>query len=368
MNLSCLRLAPALLMGSLATPALADFTYKNASGGSVIFGAGLNPSYMVFDDGVQSQGVIADNAVNNGFVSVNLSQPLGNGLSFGVNFYSYLGTRSSDTISQDDIPKLIHWTKSEIETLDVSLSGGFGTIYAGQGEMASYDALNPDYGLTTNVTEISFPSDFGGYFLRNADGSLSGVTIYDVFSNMGYVTAGRVRYDSPGFGGGFTVKASWGTDIVDKDADAEYVDAALSYEGTLASGRFSAAIATMRTEEGGTSQTQTYGAASYLAPNNVFVTLAAGTQGGDGRYGYGKVGYNASWWSAGTTALAVDYYRGEDFVTPGSESASYGIGLSQFLSDGTVELYAAYRGYSYAEQAAAYLDASSVIFGVAYTF
>ncbi|WP_158968449.1 porin [Chachezhania sediminis] len=363
------RLAPLLLIaGAIGTPALGGPTFKSASGGSVTFSGSFNPGYFRFDDGVGSYTELADNATNDSFVNMQVTQPLGAGLTFGFDFQTYFGFRSSSDIGQGDVPEPLDWDRTDIQILAFSLSGAFGTLSAGQGKLAGYGASGTDFGQTVNVTELSFDSNFGGYAFRTGAGALSEVTVNDAFPTFDWIAAGRVRYDTPTTRG-VQFSVSWGQDILDPDDDTTYLSAAATYQAKLAGGQIGAALATYRAEDTGNGDfTATYGSASYLSAGNVVFTLGAGTQSGSGSFSYAKLGYNADWLHAGTTALAVDYYRGNDFVTDGSESSSWGVGVSQWVADGNMQIYAGYRQFAYDQPGASFLDATGVVLGFAYNW
>jgi len=78
------------------------------------------------------------------------------------------------------------------------------------------------------------PFDYGGFFLRNADGTLSAASINSTFTHIDQngIPLNAIRYDSPTFGG-FSVSASWGQD--------DFWDVAARYAGEH--GGFKVAIA-----------------------------------------------------------------------------------------------------------------------------
>ena len=70
----------------------------------------------------------------------------------------------------------------------------------------------------------------------------------------------------------------------------------------------------------------------------------------------------------GTTAVAVDYYMGDDMVSDGDSSAAVGLGLVQKIDDLNLEAYLGYYHYSYEDTTSDFEDASSIIVGARWRF
>ena len=119
----------------------------------------------------------------------------------------------------------------------------------------------------------------------------------------------------------------------------------------------------VRGEVVGFDRDDTIGSISMLHESGINATLALGDREGAGDYRYGKLGYIGNWFSAGTTALSVDYYDGADTISVGSSSESLGIGVVQKVDSANLEVYLGYRTYELNETTATYQDASSVPFG-----
>jgi hypothetical protein len=112
----------------------------------------------------------------------------------------------------------------------------------------------------------------------------------------------------------------------------------------------------------------TVGSFGLLLDSGLNFTVVFGDRQNSGNYGYGKMGYRADWFAVGTTALAIDYYRGSDQTSAGSTSTTWGAGVVQSFDNVKTEAYLGYRSYKLTETAASYRDASSVLFGARWRF
>jgi predicted porin len=234
--------------------------------------------------------------------------------------------------------------------------------------MATDGVAEVDQSGTTLVNYVSVPDTAGSFMFRTAAGALSTVTIGNVFSDFDGARRGRIRYDSPTFSG-FTVSASYGEEILATDADLETRDIALRYANTFGDIRVKGAVGYARSElAGGVVRDDTIGSVSLLHSSGFNVTIAAGDRSTDGSYSYGKLGYQAQWFSVGKTSLSVDYYNGSDTTSVGSDATAVGFGAVQQFDQARVEAYLGYHTYELTETAAAYLDASSVMFGARWKF
>jgi porin-like protein len=362
------KLSLVALAASLAMPAAAQMSFDNASGGSVLLYGQLNPGYLRFDDGVSSTGAVVDNTHSNSRVGIWVRQPYGENL-FSFNFETALGLRPSAGLSQTFTPKGINWQRTSIRKADFALkTPNYGTFSAGQGSMATDGAAEVDLSGTTLVTYVSVPDGPGSFRFRTSTGVLSAITVNNAFSDLDGGRRGRVRYDTPSFGG-FTVSASYGEEILASNANLNTSDIALRYGGEVGDFQMSGALGYSRTNPtAGASFSDTIGSFSLLHASGFNVTVAAGNRSTEGNYAYGKLGYQAQWFAVGRTALSLDYYRGSDRVSVGSRSTAMGFGAVQNFDDLGVEAYLGYRTYELSETATAYLDASSVLFGARWKF
>lgn len=357
-----------LLAASTAQLAAADFRYEYGSNGSALLYGQFNPAYQIFDDGVSRTKTLVDNASSNTRVGVWLRQPMGDHkLSF--NFETGLGLRLSSVVTQGFTPEAINWRRTAIRKFELSLqTESSGTFSLGQGSMAADGAAEVDLSGTALVAYASIPDIAGAFRFRNADGTLSSKTIVGSFSDFDAGRLFRLRYDTPSFNG-FTLSASYGKQVLAKNANYTSYGAALRYSGEIGATKIKGAIGYSHTDlTTGGQQDSTVGSVSLLHASGFNVTVATGRRNQKGSYYYGKLGYQRDWFGVGKTALSIDYYRGHDRSSSGSRSASYGLGVVQHFEDAHIEAYLGLRNYELTETSASYLDASTTIFGMRWKF
>jgi hypothetical protein len=83
---------------------------------------------------------------------------------------------------------------------------------------------------------------------------------------------------------------------------------------------------------------------------------------------YGKLGYQANWFTFGKTHFSIDAYSGNDITISGSRSRSYGFAMVQSVSDWNTDYYLGLRTYDYDDPDASYDDSLAVIFGARVKF
>lgn len=357
-----------LLMASTALPAAAEFSFDNNSGGTVRLYGQFNPAYLSFDDGQSTTSEIVDNTNSNSRVGLDWRQGYGEN-TFRFNFETALGFRPSAGMSQTNTPKGVDWQRTSIRKVDFSLMMPmYGTFYAGQGSMATDGVAHNDFSGTTLVTYASVSDTAGGFEFRTGAGALSGIHIGSVFRDLDGGRRGRVRYDTPSFGG-FTVSAAWGKNILVSGVDDEYYDVSMRYANDFGDLKVRGAIGyAVRDRAGASDIEHTIGSVSLLHASGFNLTLAAGNQDGDATYGYGKLGYIGNWLALGSTAMSVDYYEGNDFSSQGVTSSSVGFGVVQKFDNANVEAYLGYRTYELSDAIDSYKDASSILFGARLKF
>lgn len=356
----------------LAVPAVAEMKYENDTGGHVRLYGQFNPAYLSFDDGVEETGDIVDNVNSNSRVGIDVHQPFGTN-TFRFNFETALGFRPSSGLSQTNTPKGVDWQRTNIRKVDFSLeTASYGTFSAGQGSMATDGVAERDLSGTTLVTYSSIPDTAGSMQFRSSDGTLSGIEIGDVFSDFDGGRRGRIRYDTPVFGGGFSVGAAYGKEILATDNDDEFMDVALNYANTFGDYKVDGSVGFSRRDRDGVDRDDTIASVSVRHSSGVNATLALGDRKDAGDYVYGKLGYQAKWFAVGKTSMSIDYYDGNDFnldVATSSSSSSVGFGVVQKFDNAGVEAYLGYRTYEYSDNTATtYQDASSILVGARWKF
>ncbi len=353
---------------TVASTAMAELKYDNASGGHVLLYGQFNPAYQGFDDGVSTTGTLVDSGHSNSRVGLWLRQPMGDA-KFSFNFETGLGLRPSGLVSQGFTPDTIDWSRSSLRKIDFALeTARAGKFYLGQGSMATDGAAESDLSGTTLVLYVSVPDSAGGFRFRDSTGALSTRFIAGNFSDFDGGRRGRIRYDTPEYAG-FTLSVAYGEEILLQNSDLKTRDIALRYNRDLNGTKVQAAVGYKRVSPGvGSDFDDTIGSVSVLMASGFNVTLAAGRRSTSGHYTYGKLGYRASWFNFGDTALAIDYYQGSDRSVAGSTSTAYGIGIVQKIDAANAEAYLGLRNYALSEPTTSYLDASSILLGARWKF
>ena len=352
----------------LGSPALAGPTYENASGGSFTFYGHLNPSYLSVDDGVNTTSDAADNSSSPSRIGFYLRQPFGQS-KFQFNFETSFALRGTAGLSQTNDPNWMDWDRSDIRKIDFSLSGNYGTFSAGQGSMAADGAAFADLSGTDLAATASVEDLASSFALTTTAGALSGIDIGDAFPTFDGGRLGRVRYDTVSLNG-FTLSASYGTDILNVGDDDEAYDVAVRYGNQFGDVKLDGALAVTWNDNATAADTRdTVASLSAMHSSGFNGAISYGDRDTTGNYGYIKLGYKADLFAIGSTAVSVDYYTGDDLVTTGSESESYGVALVQNIDQANLETYLGYREYSYEDTSAtSYNDLKAVIFGARWKF
>ncbi|GAA6201120.1 porin [Aquicoccus sp. SU-CL01552] len=353
----------------LGSPALAGPTYESASGGSFTFYGHLNPSFLSVDDGVNDYSDAADNSSSPSRIGFYLRQPLGQN-TFQFNFETGLSLRGTSDLSQGTDPNWVDWDRTDIRKVDFSLSGNYGTFSAGQGSMAADGAAFADLSGTDLAASASVEDLASSFELTTTAGALSGISIGDAFPTFDGGRLGRVRYDTVSLNG-FTLSASYGTDILTVGDEDEAYDVAVRYGKQFGDVKIDGALAvTWNDNAGATADTRdTVASLSAMHSSGFNAAISYGDRDTTGNYGYIKLGYTADLFAIGSTAVSVDYYTGDDLVSAGSESESYGVALVQNIDDANMETYLGYREYSYEDSSTTtYNDLKAVIFGARWKF
>lgn len=343
----------------------AEMSYENGSGGSAKFYGHFNPAYLSFDDGSVTTDQLVDNASSNSRAGFWLDQSFGdNKLRF--NFETSFGFRQSGSVSQLYTPPGFDWQKTDIRKIDLSYVVSFGTIFAGQGSMSTDGVAEYDLSGTTLATYVSIGDVAGSFLFRENSGALSGTEIGDVLKDLDGSRRMRVRYDTPSFTG-ITLSGAYGKEVLRSDDDNDYYDIALKYANTHGDVKVQAGMggAWVAKPDNETSGRFMASASALYLPTGLNATVAGGSQGSDGGdYLYGKLGYIANFWAAGSTSISIDFYNGSNFSAEGTDSDTWGVGVVQELDDQNLELYAGYRNYSLSDNSGAdYQDSQSFILG-----
>jgi len=241
----------------------------------------------------------------------------------------------------------------------------FGRVWVGQGDTASNGTSEVDLS-GTGVIGYSAVNDMAGglIFSRGGAQPLAGdVTVGAAFSNLdGLSRDDRIRYDTPSFRG-FTASAS-------AIAGGRW-DVAARYAAELFDTKLAAAVAYWEAvgSEG------VSGSISALHKSGVNFTFASGNRDfnaagrNDSTFFYSKLGYQRKFFpEIGKTALATDYFYGDDQSATGDISDSYGAFVVQNVDRIATEFYVGGRVYELARGGTGFRNIVAVLSGARIKF
>ena len=372
MRISTILSASTAILAAAAVPAAAQLKYENASGGSVLLYGQVTPTIQSVNDGESTTTSLVDNDHANTRVGAFVTQPYDAG-QFKFNFETALGAPATSKVSQTFEPDWT-WNRTNLRKIDFSFAADWGTVYAGQGSMATDGVAQNDLSGTTLTTYIASSNDgYGDFEFRNADGTLSGVRIDSLNSDFDGTRKGRVRYDSPSVNG-FGIRFAAGKEILSKApgaSDDGFYDAALTYANDFDTVEVQGAVGYAQQQRKNASDVKdTFGSVSVLFQSGFNITLAAGSRQNGGQYTYGKLGYKANWFQVGSTAIGIDYYDGKDFNSTlvNDRYNAYGFGVTQTFTNVGMEGYFGYRRHNLKATGQDYQDIDGFLLGGRWKF
>jgi hypothetical protein len=351
-------------------PVVAGDPVDLSIGGSFEYYGQLSPSYLTFDDGNLKSDGFVDNTNSNSRIGMwyRRATPWGR---FNVNVETALGFRASNAVSQNIQASSWNWSKSSIRKAEVIWeTRRFGTLYVGQGSMASDGIANRDLSGTSIVSYVGIADTAGAYFLRTQSGLLSTVAIGTAFPNFDGGRRGRVRYDTPSYRG-LVVSASIGEQILSNAVSTKDSDITLRYDRDGPRFRIAAAggytwidrqtFANNRTAIGSLSIEH--------KATGISFTTSSGKRDTAGNYRYFKLGFKSGHTRIGPFSISADYYAANNMVSGGSRSESYGLGILQKFANPRMEAYLGLRSYQFVDTSPIrYQDAYSVLIGARWKF
>ncbi|MEQ9695983.1 porin [Shimia sp. SDUM112013] len=365
----------AFLAGMTITPALADtFGLPGAGLGD---GWVYDPygrfviAYQSFDDGQITTSNIVDMSTSTSRFGFYLKRAdTDQGLSF--QFETGLGLRASSKTSQTTTPDVFGWDRKQFRQVQVIYRGGFGTLRAGQGSMATDSIAELDLGKTTVVAKSNIAEMGGSYQFRTGAGALSGIDLGDTFDSFDGDRKFRLRYDTPDWNG-FTLAAAYGEEILTSGVDDVFYDIALRYAAEFGRLKLRAGIGNSYVDvaAGGTTYTTAGSVSVYDTGTGLNLTLAGGQDdaGSNPHYIWAKAGWDADIWALGATKLYVEGFWGADYVSAGSDSHMWGLGVLQRVERYNLDLFAGVRTFSFSDlSATTYQDGKAVQIGAHITF
>lgn len=370
-----IRNLPALIAGIAlsAGPVTAGPVYDGPNGSTFNYYGHLNGAFVTVDDGVDTRTVFGDSSHSPSRFGFNIRRPYGD-TEFRFNFETALGFPATSAYDNDPTTPdpTFDWTQEDLRKVEFVLGNpAWGRVWAGQGSMASDTTAEVDLSGTFLATYVGV-QDTAGRFQFRTGPALSGVSISNAFNQFdGNGRRGRIRYDSPSLAG-FTLSASWGTEILVHNADSDFWDVAVAYGNKFGKGtEIQAKLAWFEQDISGTRTDGVTGSASVLLPSGLNFTVASASK-GKPSYVYGKIGFKRQFWNVGATAMSVDYYSGNDFGLTGgatsSSSKAWGLGVVQKFSELNLEGYLGYRNYSFDDNVRNYGDLNSIKFGARWKF
>ncbi|OXY82553.1 porin [Oceanimonas doudoroffii] len=319
----------------------------------------VNRALLAVDDGEETELYHVDNDSSSTRLRVIGEGDVSPELTVGTAIEVQLESNSSFAVSQDNE------SPSGDTISDRRLEVYFdhdrlGKLWVGKGWTASEDSSEMDLSGTALAGYSSTADIAGGIKFRDDDGNLSSTTVGDSFTNLdGLGRRDRLRYDTPTFGG---VRLA-----VSAVEDSAW-DAALNYSADYNLGKLAAAVAYSDQES---NDGQVNGSASFLHTSGVSLTLAAGERdsgGQDPNFVYGKLGYQNQWFSAGKTAMSVDYHVANHADERSDKATSVGVQMVQNVDDWATELYVGYRNYDLERADENLDDANALIAGARIKF
>jgi hypothetical protein len=395
---------PLALGAAAAAQGLPRLEAEFPNGATLRFYGQINKGILSYDDGIDEETYFAIDNDNSGTrFGLRYTQSFGAWTFENVNEFEYAPYSTANINIIDDSPSSddYEWGNHNIRKIDFSFEHErYGTFWIGQGSMATDGVAGADLSGTDVIGASSVGDSAGAQIIRYSDPDLlfaNNPQIGQAFSNYDGGRLARVRYDTPSFNG-FSVALAYGQDLLsgeDDERDIDQYDVALLYENAFETFDVAAAVGYYGNDD---DATVWVGSASALhTSTGINGTFAAGTQefeDDSGSYWYAKLGLLRDFVAWGDSALAIDYYSGDDiFVSDGiqlfdgdgnpvldengdpvtgditsSESTSWGLSVVQNVDAWNTEFWLTYRSYDYSDDFASYEDGQAIFGGARFSF
>lgn len=320
----------------------------------------VNKGLFGFDDGLNNDVVVVDNAKSSTRFGLKGAQALDNGLTASVLLEAEMNSNASDAFTQSGAilgsnaqtpaSAAAAGTNFKDRQARVGLSGNFGGVYLGMQSTAFDGVVMQDLAGAADVMDFAV-QDIGGaaQFRGNTSThTLSGISANTMVSGMDDSRANSIRYDSPIFNG------VQGRASIAQGGD---MDVGAYYDGGMGDFKVAGAVGAFFNNDANTVNANGinayYGASlsakhtSGLGATVAYLTgdreqKANGAE--EGSTLYGKVGYT---WDA--FEVAADYSRNQHWRTAGvlladDDMSSMGLAGQYNLADG-VSVAALYRNF-----------------------
>jgi hypothetical protein len=366
LSTSCLPFSAAF---ALEDQGIQPFEWFFRDNTTITFYGQLNEGALWFDDGDEttSYGLVGnDNSSNRiGFTSVTEHD---SGWELFSNLEAQYQPHASSSVNQLDKNAADYgFDKTNFRKAEISLSNDrFGRFWFGQGSMATDGITEVDLS-GTDVVAYSSVSDSGGGLFRFDDDTLSGVSTTSAYSNFDGRREMRIRYDTPSYSG-LKLRLAYGQDVLNDQDDSIY-DVAAFYDRDYGPIAVSGGLGYAR-YDGSDSDVFSGSVSGQHKPTGLSLTFAAGQQSAedDASYGYVKLGWQHDFFSAGSTAFAVDYYYGDGVQTDGSDSKTYAFAAVQNFDFWNSQYYLTVRQYDYDDDAGSYQNGLTTFTGLRVRF
>jgi hypothetical protein len=395
---------PLALGAAAAAQGLPPLQAEFPNGAILRFYGQINKGILVYDDGIDEETYYAIDNDNSGTrFGFRYTQSFGAWTFENVNEFRYAPYSTANINIIDDSPSSddYEWGNQNIRKIDFSFEHArYGTFSIGQGSMATDGVAEVDLSGTDVIGYSSVGDSAAAQIIRYSDPNLLFVDnpqIGEAFSDYDGGRLARVRYDTPSFSG-FSVALAFGQDLLSDDDDVRDInqyDVSLHYENEYDTVAVAAALGYYANDDDASVWA---GSASALhTPTGINGTFAAGTQEFEddtGSYWYAKLGLIRDFVAWGDSAMAVDYYSGDDIFTSdgiqlfdgdgnpvfdengdpivgditSSESTSWGVSLVQNVDAWNTQLWLTWRGYDYSDNFASYEDGQAIFGGARFSF
>ena len=368
----CRVLGGLFVSACLAGAAAGQSFDPEGNGGPTFYGQ-LDLAVQGIDDGVETVRSPVDNAHSPSRLGLHLDLPLGGG-TLRLTAETALGLRSTTGTGQGGARPAVDWDRGDIRRLEAVASGaGFGTISFGQGSMATDGAALADLSGTEVVGSVAVTDFARSFRFRDGSGALTGIALGDVYNDFDGGRQFRLRYDTPKLRG-FGLALAHGRNLLEGDGGTRHSDLAIGWSGTLGEVALQGSLGyALEEPEQGEDGAQVVGSVALRhGPSGLSVALAGGADrsGDGGRYVHAKLGWAGEpILDGGSTAVSVDYFLGEDFLSDGSRSEAIGLQAVQRFLGLRLELYAGYRRYGYEDRSGTdYRDIEGTLIGARWRF
>lgn len=310
----------------------------------------INKAVLWADDGVSSRAMIVDDDLSGSRFGFIATAPVNEMVTFGAKMeYEFQSNGSNDmTLHTGAGDTGVGQTNFSERVAEVTVTHKtLGKLSLGQGPTASDGTAEVDLSGTGLVSNSVFMGSFGSLQFRNESTKAIVGSLGSSFTNLdGLSRNDRIRYDSPSFAG-FALATSY--------ISGGMGDVAVTYAGQW--GRIKSAAAVGYWNQSGTSTTIESGwdgSVSLLDASGLNFTMAGGKRNHkssnanpDPSFIWGKIGYMAKIFGAGTTNFSVDYGKTDDFNGRSTSGKTYAVSAVQNFADIGADAYITYRNYAY---------------------